>query len=156
MNIRVISLGKTDQTFVEEGVSIYLGRLKHYAKVEWIELDNKKILKLNDPNLVMQAEAELVVRALNARHALWLLDDKGTQCDSVGLSELIAKTQHGFSGIDLVIGGPFGFSPDLKSKVNLLLSLSKLTFTHQMVRLILAEQLYRAFTIIKGEGYHHA
>jgi 23S rRNA (pseudouridine1915-N3)-methyltransferase len=119
------------------------------------ELSDEELEHFRKNQELMQAEAELVVRALNARHALWLLDDKGTQCDSVGLSELIAKTQHGFSGIDLVIGGPFGFSPDLKSKVNLLLSLSKLTFTHQMVRLILAEQLYRAFTIIKGEGYHH-
>lgn len=155
MHLRVINLGKTDQSFVKEGVEIYLGRLKHYAKIEWIELDNKKLLKFPEPESIMKAEAQLIEKTLQSRYSLWLLDDKGKQDDSVGFANRIAKTQHTHAGIDMVIGGPYGFTPELKLKAECLVSLSKLTFTHQMVRVILAEQLYRAFTILKGEGYHH-
>jgi 23S rRNA (pseudouridine1915-N3)-methyltransferase len=155
MIIRVLALGETEKGFIRDGLTEYQNRLRHYCRIEWVELDNRKILKFGDRDRVMAAEEDLVRKSLNSRNLLWLLDERGKQSTSEEFAQQLGKASLSAQGIDMVIGGPFGHSASLKADAVQLLSLSALTFTHQMVRVILAEQLYRAFTILKGEGYHH-
>jgi 23S rRNA (pseudouridine1915-N3)-methyltransferase len=157
MIIRVICIGKTEQGFVKEGLDVYLARLKHYCKVDWLELDIKKaIVKHQEIDVVRKLEQAQIEKNLNGRNALWILDEKGKEFSSEGLARVIEGQGQNKPGIDLVIGGAYGFDELWRKKADMVISLSKLTFTHQMVRLILAEQLYRAHTILRGEGYHHA
>jgi 23S rRNA (pseudouridine1915-N3)-methyltransferase len=156
MTIRVISIGKTNVDFIKSGLDQYLDRLKHYAKVSWEELPDVRKIDRNQPELLKQKEGEALLSAMKPGDTVLLLDEGGKAYSSVQLAELIEQAQLYPSG-DLVflIGGAFGFSSAVYDRANRKVSLSAMTFTHQMVRLILAEQLYRSFTIIRGEPYHH-
>ncbi len=158
MHLRVISLGKTDQGFVQEGLEVYLNRLKHYCKLEWIELDNRKILKQGDKELVKQDEWKLLEKYIGEPGwRLWLCDESGKEYTSISFAKKLDHTlSHCVKGLVICIGGPFGFPDAAKAKADLLLSLSQMTMTHQMVRVFLTEQLYRSFTIINGTKYHNA
>ncbi|HRG59092.1 MAG TPA: 23S rRNA (pseudouridine(1915)-N(3))-methyltransferase RlmH [Bacteroidia bacterium] len=157
MKITLIQIGKTSQNYLIEGINEYLGRLKHYCNFEILTiLPPKQILSSQHVELIKKTEGSIVLSKLMPGDYVVLLDDKGKELDSPSFAEYINNHQiKSTKNLVFVIGGAFGFSEDLYAKANLKLSLSKLTFSHQMVRLFFIEQLYRAFTIIKGESYHH-
>jgi 23S rRNA (pseudouridine1915-N3)-methyltransferase len=156
MDIRLILIGKTNSKFLVEGEKEYEKRLKHYVKfTEVVIPELKKASKLSEEQIKTK-EGEEVLKKLSKADYLILLDDKGKQQTSKEYSKWIQKRMNsGVKSIVFIVGGAYGFSDEVYVRANEKLSLSKLTFTHQMVRLIFKEQLYRAFTIIKGEKYHH-
>lgn len=157
MAIRVISIGKTNVDFVRTGTDEYLNRLKHYTKLIWLEIPDVKKVDRSDQEQLKLKEGEAFLQVIDARDTVVLLDDKGKSMPSEGLAEMIEQFQLYEQGdLVFVIGGAYGFSKEMYNRANRKLSLSALTFNHQMVRMIFAEQLYRAFTIIKGEPYHHS
>ncbi len=157
MTIRVISVGKTNIKYVKDGLDDYISRLKHYTKLSWQELPDIKKIDRTNRVLLTEKEGEAFLSVINSRETVILLDDGGKAMDSIQFSEWINQHQiYDQSNLVLVIGGAYGFSKSLVARSKGKVSLSKMTFNHQMVRLILAEQIYRAFTIIKGEPYHHS
>jgi len=157
MTIRVISIGKTNISYIKDGLDEYASRLKHYTKLSWEELSDIKKIDRNNRSLLIEKEGEAFLSSIDARETVFLLDDGGKSMDSIQFSNWINQHQiYDQSNLVLIIGGAYGFSEKLIHRSKGKISLSKLTFNHQMVRLILAEQLYRAFTIIKGEPYHHS
>lgn len=156
MKIALVVIGKTDKKYITEGISEYEKRLLHYCKFEMKVIPDIKNSKSMSESVQMQKEGELILASIRSSSELILLDEKGSEYSSVEFAKLIErKGVAGKSEITFVIGGPYGFSPEVKARANGLVSLSRLTFSHQIVRLIFLEQLYRAMTIIKGEPYHH-
>ncbi len=156
MTIKLLGIGKTDDKTLQNLTDVYVKRLQFYNKFE-IELipDLKKVKNL-DENQQKQKEGELILNKLTASDFVVLLDENGKQLSSIGFSEFIQKRfNSGLKQVIFVIGGPYGFSEDVYSRADTKISLSKMTFSHQMVRLFFTEQLYRAFTILKNEPYHH-
>lgn len=156
MKIKLLVVGKTDEGFIEEGIEKYLKRLKHYISFEIATLpDVKQGSKLNIEKL-KEEEGKLILQKLETSDQVILLDEKGKNFSSEEFAGFLQKKMNGgFSSLVFIVGGAFGFSEDVYKRANEQLSLSKMTFSHQMVRLFFTEQLYRAFTIIKGEKYHH-
>ncbi len=154
--IKLLAIGKTDNKQLQSLINDYTKRLGFYIKFELdIIPDLKKVKNLSEDQQ-KQKEGELILGKLNATDVLILLDENGKQLDSVGFSNYLQKHMNsGIKQLVFVIGGPYGFSPDVYSKAQGKLSLSKMTFSHQMVRLFVIEQLYRGFTILKNEPYHH-
>jgi 23S rRNA (pseudouridine1915-N3)-methyltransferase len=156
MKIILIVVGKTDKKYIIEGIAEYEKRLLHYCKFEVKVIPDVKNSKSMPGNVQMQKEGELILGAIRTPSEVILLDEKGSEYSSVEFARLIEKKSvTGQRDLIFVIGGPYGFSPEVKSSAAAMLSLSRLTFSHQIVRLIFMEQLYRAMTIIKGEPYHH-
>ncbi|MAN26831.1 MULTISPECIES: 23S rRNA (pseudouridine(1915)-N(3))-methyltransferase RlmH [Mesonia] len=156
MTIKLLAVGKTDDKDLQKLIDHYFKRLKHYCKFE-IELipDIKKSKKM-DEQLQKQKEGELILAKTQASDILVLLDENGKNFSSVGFSNWLQKQMNtGMKQLIFVIGGPYGFSEEVYQRANQKISLSKMTFSHQMVRLFFTEQLYRAFTILKNEPYHH-
>ncbi len=159
MKIEFVVIGKTDFKFIQEGISIYEKRLSNYVSFEIKVLpDVKNAAKLSQIQ-IMEKEGELLCNAMKDSDFVILLDENGKNYSSVEFSVFLQKIMlKGIKKLIFVVGGAYGFSPDVYARVQQnghLLSLSKMTFSHQMVRVIFVEQLYRAFTIIKGEPYHH-
>ena len=156
MKIKLIAIGKTDEAFLEEGIEKYLKRLKHYHPVEFIVIpDIKQGGKYTADNL-KEAEGKLILQKVQEGDYLILLDDKGKMFTSSEFATFLQKKLNSVTtNLIFVIGGAFGFSPAVYQRANEKLSLSKMTFSHQMVRLFFTEQLYRGFTILRGEKYHH-
>ncbi|MGB5430988.1 23S rRNA (pseudouridine(1915)-N(3))-methyltransferase RlmH [Eudoraea sp.] len=156
MRIKLLAIGKTDSGELQKLIDVYLKRLKHYVKFELAvlpDIKNTKNLSVSDQ---MDKEAELILKHLDSTDTFFLLDENGKEYTSEGFANQLQKQMN--SGIKewvLVIGGPYGFSDSIKQKANGQLSLSKMTFSHQMVRLFIVEQIYRAFTILRNEPYHH-
>lgn len=146
MKIRVIWPGKTKEQFVTEGLKKYLKLLRPYAEISLAELKEEKG---RDIRKMLNKEGE---RILKLQVPYTLLDEKGDQMTSGDFAEFIAEH---ISGINFVLGGAYGVSDEVKKTAQKTLSLSKMTFTHEMSRLFFLEQLYRAFTIIHKRGYHH-
>lgn len=157
MKITLIQIGKTSQPYLIEGINDYQKRLKHYCNFELITINSpKSVLSSGNFEAIKKAESSLIIATLNTSDFVILLDDKGIEYDSVAFSQYINNHQiKSTKNLVFIIGGAYGFSEELYAKSHLKLSLSRLTFSHQMVRLFFIEQLYRAFTIIKGESYHH-
>jgi len=155
MKIKLITIGKTDDNYLKEGINIYLNRLKHYIKFEIIEISNIKLKKKISTNLQKEAEGKELLKLISTSDFLILMDEKGTAYDSVKFATFIQKRMNTGLAIVFVIGGAFGFSEALYSRADAKIALSPMTFSHQMVRLFFVEQLYRCFTILKGEKYHH-
>lgn len=156
MKIKVLSVGKTEKGWVLDGLEIYLGRLKKMIPLEWIELEASGIQKRQREDAMMD-EANRILRHFKPGDYLVLLDEKGGEFNSVEFSGWMNKKMVTMQGdLIFVIGGAYGFHPLVKDKAKELLALSKMTYTHQMVRVIFAEQLYRAFTILRNEPYHHS
>jgi 23S rRNA (pseudouridine1915-N3)-methyltransferase len=156
MRIKLIAIGKTDRGELQKLMDVYLKRLKHYIKFEFVVLPDIKNTKNLSETDQMDKEAELILKHVNHTDSLFLLDENGEQYSSVAFAHYLQKQMN--SGIKewiLVIGGPYGFSDSLKQKAIGQISLSKMTFSHQMVRLFIIEQIYRAFTILGNEPYHH-
>ena len=156
MKIRFIVIGKTDEGYLKTGINEYITRLKHYITVEYTEIHALK----NSSSLPVQEqqarEKDLLEKQLKPGETLILLDEHGRQMTSTELaSYLNQKMVSGIKSLVFLVGGPYGFHADLLKKKFEMISISKMTFSHQMVRLIFAEQLYRAFTILRSESYHH-
>ena len=156
MNIKLIVIGKTKSKFLLDGENEYKKRLKHYCKFsELIIPDIKNGGKLSKKEL-KEKEGNLILASIKNSDYVILLDDKGLELSSIGFSEFLNKKMVSSTNeLVFVIGGAFGFSESVYQRGNIKLSLSKMTFSHQMVRMIFKEQLYRAYTILKGEKYHH-
>ena len=156
MTIKLLTIGKTDNKHLQQLIDDYTKRLSHYIKFEFeIIPDLKKVKHLSEAEQ-KQKEGELILSKLNSSDVLILLDENGKQYDSVGFSSYLQKHMNsGIKQLVFIIGGPYGFSEDVYRKAKGKVSLSKMTFSHQMVRLFVVEQIYRGFTILRNEPYHH-
>ena len=156
MNIKLIAIGKTDNKNLQTLIEDYEKRLSHYIKFEFeIIPDLKKVKHLSEEQQ-KEKEGELILAKTQNSDLLILLDENGKQMDSVAFSNYLQKHMNsGIKTLIFVIGGPYGFSEEIYKRANGKLGLSKMTFSHQMVRLFFIEQLYRGFTILKNEPYHH-
>jgi len=154
-SIRLIWIGKTQLPFVQDGISLYLKKLSHYIKVETEEIRTAKYAS-GTVDQWRRQETEKLLKCLNSNELNVFLDENGKRQTSIGLAQWFEKQMPlGWPRVNLIIGGAYGFEKSLLPANATYLRLSDMTFTHQMVRLILLEQLYRAFTIIRGEPYHH-
>ncbi len=156
MKIIFIVIGKTDETYLETGIGKYIKRLEHYVPFEMKVIPDIKNRKTLTEEQQKKAEGDLILSQVSSNDDLILLDENGMTFSSVKFSQWIEKQMNnGTKRILFVVGGPYGFSKEVYAKAKFKISLSEMTFSHQMIRLIFVEQLYRAFTIIKGEPYHH-
>lgn len=156
MNIKLIVIGKSEEKYLREAVEIYLKRLTHYINFEIVVLPDVKNAKNMSVAELKDKEAELILKHSDKADKVVLLDEKGKEYSSVEFSKYLTKQMNAsVKTLAFVVGGAFGFSEKVYSQANEKLSISKMTFSHQMIRLLFVEQLYRAFTIIKGEPYHN-
>ena len=156
MNIKLIVVSKTDNPYLQAGIEEYVGRLRHYCDFEIIVIPALKNLGKASPDEVKEREGQLILKQLEKADTIVLLDEHGREYTSVGFSEYLQKQMNaGTRTLAFVIGGAFGFSPAVYAAANHKISLSQMTFNHQMVRLFFTEQLYRAFTILHHEKYHN-
>lgn len=155
MKITLIQVGKTHFKFVDAGFDEFANRLKHYTKFELLQLELPTKQKSTDIQLIKKNEGELILKKVNPSDYVVLLDENGETYNSLQFANLIQKLQPHQSSLVFIIGGAYGFSEAVYNRCNAKLSLSKMTFSHQLIRLIFIEQIYRAFSIIKGEPYHH-
>lgn len=156
MLIELWCVGKTSFSFVESGMGEFEKRLKHYCHFKTVIIDGIKSGRNETPELISEREGDVILRKLDEKDHLILLDEKGEELDSVKFAVFIEnKMVLSYKKLVFVIGGAFGFSDKIYLRANEKLSLSKMTYSHQLIRLIFAEQLYRAFTIIRNEKYHN-
>lgn len=156
MNIKLIVVGKNEQKYLKEALDIYIKRLTHYINFEIVVLPDVKNAKNMSVSELKDKEAELILKHSAKADKVVLLDEKGKEFSSVEFSKYIEKQMNAsLKTLAFVVGGAFGFSEKVYSQAGEKLSISKMTFSHQMIRLLFVEQLYRAFTIIKGEPYHN-
>lgn len=156
MKIKLIAIGKTDNSALQALIEDYMKRLLFYIKFELeIIADIKNVKNLSEAQQ-KEKEGELVLAKISPMDHLILLDEDGKSFSSVAFSEELQKKMNaGIKTLVFVIGGPYGFSDQVYAKANGKIALSKMTFSHQMVRLFFIEQVYRGFTILKNEPYHH-
>jgi len=156
MKIRLLTVGKSTNSHLIDLQKEYQDRLKHYIQFEFAvipELKNTKSISIDEQK---EKEGELILKQLDATEEVVLLDEKGKQYTSVAYADFISKKMlASHKRLTFVVGGPYGFSEKVYQRANGKISLSSMTFSHQMIRLIFVEQLYRAMTILKGEPYHH-
>lgn len=156
MKILVVVVGPTDENYLKEGCDIFLNRLKHYLKLDYVEIPNLKKISSMSLEERKRKEGDLILKHLDSSDVLVLLDEKGKEYTSRAFSSFLEKKMvAGTRRLVLVIGGAFGFSDQVYARAQSKLGLSKMTFSHQMIRLFLFEQIYRAFTILKNEPYHN-
>lgn len=156
MQIQLLAIGKTDNKQLIELIETYSKRLAHYVKFNLEIIPDIKNSKNLSEAQQKQKEGDLILAKVSNTDVLILLDENGKQYDSVAFSNYLQKHMNsGIKQLVFVIGGPYGFSDTLYKRCNGKLSLSKMTFSHQMVRLFFIEQLYRGFTILRNEPYHH-
>ena len=156
MKITLLVVGKTNHSSLIQLQDEYQNRLKHYIGFDMLTIPELKNTKSLSETEQKEKEGDLILKQLDASDELILLDEKGKQLTSVEFSTFISKKMiSSHKRIVFVVGGPYGFSTKIYNRANGLISLSKMTFSHQMIRVIFVEQLYRAFTILKGEPYHH-
>ena len=156
MHLTLLTVGKTDIPWVRDGLEMYASRLKHYVPFELREIPELKGVSALSREQVKEREGELILKQLKPADEVILLDEHGQEYRSLEFADWLGRRLAG-SGRDLVfvIGGAYGFSDAVYNRAGGKVSLSKMTFSHQLVRTIFAEQLYRAFTILRGEPYHH-
>lgn len=156
MKITLLTVGKTDKDWVRQGMDIYVSRLKHYIPFSVVEIPELKNVSAMTKDQIKAKEGELILKQVKPADDLILLDERGKEYTSVELAKVI-QDKISYTGKDMVyvIGGAYGFSDAVYQRANSKISLSRMTFSHQMVRAIFAEQIYRAFTIMRGEPYHH-
>ena len=156
MKIKLLAIGKTDDKNLLKLIETYQNRLKHYVKFEITIIPDIKNVKNLSEKQQKEKEGELILKQLQPIDELILLDEKGKDFRSLEFAKYLQKKMNsGIKQLVIVIGGPYGFSEEVYKKSNGKISLSKMTFSHQMIRLFLVEQLYRGFTILKNEPYHH-
>jgi len=156
MKIKLIVIGKTDEKYLSTGIEKYTDRILHYLPLEYQVIPDIKKTRNLSKNQQKEKEGKLLLSRINPGDEVILLDEGGTQLCSVKFARFLEKKMiKGTRNLVFVIGGPYGFSDEIYRVASSKISLSIMTFSHQMVRLIFSEQLYRALTIIKGEPYHH-
>ena len=156
MKIKLLAIGKTDDKNLQVLISTYEKRLKHYIKFEIEIIPDVKNAKNLSQKEQKEKEGELILKKISPFDQLILLDENGKEFSSMDFSKFLQKRMNsGIKQMVLVIGGPYGFSEKVYQKAAGKISLSKMTFSHQMIRLFVVEQIYRAFTILKNEPYHH-
>jgi 23S rRNA (pseudouridine1915-N3)-methyltransferase len=156
MKISLVVIGKTDEAYLQKGLEIFTKRIPYYVPFEMKVIQDIKNTKNMSEEQQKDKEGELILQQILSSDELILLDENGLEASSVDFARFLEKKMlSGIKRLVFVIGGPYGFSGSVYSRAIGKISLSKMTFSHQMVRLIFAEQLYRAFTILKGEPYHH-
>lgn len=155
MKFSFVFTGKTRIPYIEEGILDYFNRLKHYVKSEIIIVPDIKNTRNMSQEEQMRKESEGLLKVFPENSFVILLDEKGKKYDSVSFASFLNKKMIEGRDICMAIGGPYGFAPEVRKKSDTSISLSSMTFSHQMVRMILLEQVYRGFTIIKNEPYHH-
>lgn len=156
MKITLLTVGKTDKDWVKQGIDIYSSRMKHYFPFSIIEIPELKNASSLSEEQIKTKEGELILKNIKPSEDVILLDERGKEYASVEFAKVLQdKISYTGKDITFVIGGAYGFSEAVRQRSNSKISLSRMTFSHQMVRAIFIEQLYRAFTIMKGEPYHH-
>jgi 23S rRNA (pseudouridine1915-N3)-methyltransferase len=156
MNVKLISIGKTSESWLKQGVEVYVKRMIHYLPFEYIEIPDVKIAKGTSEAEVKRLEGVEVLKRIESSVHLIILDEQGKEYNSEELASHMQKRMNaGIKTLVLLIGGPYGFSDAIYERANEKMALSKLTFSHQMVRVFAVEQLYRAMTILRNEPYHH-
>ncbi|WP_340158515.1 23S rRNA (pseudouridine(1915)-N(3))-methyltransferase RlmH [uncultured Maribacter sp.] len=156
MTIKLLAIGKIDSGQLQELIEVYEKRLQHYVNFEIDIIPDLKKTKNLSEDQQKEKEGELILKKLAPTDVLVLFDEKGKQFSSVEFSQYLQKKMNsGIKQLVFLIGGPYGFSNAVYAKASSKISLSKMTFSHQMVRLFITEQVYRAFTILKNEPYHH-
>ncbi len=156
MRLTILCIGKTRERFIREGIEKYLRYLRPYADTSVKELKEEKIRDLRDAPLIRKNEAERIFKSVSPGAYLVSLDEHGEEFTSHGFAEYLTKTlDSGVREIVFIIGGAMGLDEQVMSRSNKVLAMSRWTLTHEMARLVLLEQLYRAFTIVKGKTYHY-
>ncbi len=156
MKVELWAIGKTSERYLEEGIRLYQDRLRHYLRFEFRTLPDLKKTGRYQPEQIKTLEGERVLKALSPSDYLVLLDERGKQLTSLQLAEYMNhKLQLSHKRLLFLIGGAYGFSSELYQRAQGKIALSKMTFSHQMARLFMAEQLYRAMTILNNEPYHN-
>ncbi len=156
MNLLLLTVGKTDVKWVKEGLDLYTSRLKHYVPFSIVEIPELKKVSALTKQQIKEKEGELILKQVAPSDTLILLDEHGREYRSLEFADYLEKQMaSGAKNLVFTVGGAYGFSEEVYQRANGKISLSKMTFSHQMVRTIFVEQLYRAFTILKGEPYHH-
>jgi 23S rRNA (pseudouridine1915-N3)-methyltransferase len=156
MKITLLTVGKTDKDWVKQGIDIYASRMKHYFPFSIVEIPELKNVSSLSQDQIKTKEGELILKNVKPTDDMILLDERGREFSSMEFAKAL-QDKISYTGKDIVfvIGGAYGFSDAVRQRSNSKISLSRMTFSHQMVRAIFVEQLYRAFTIMKGEPYHH-
>lgn len=153
MKFSIFSVGKANESYIKEGVDLFTKRIAHYYPIDWQLISPSK---LTDPAQIKKAEGESIFKALAKTDILILLDEKGKMLNSPGLANLIQKNANqSAQRMVFLIGGAYGVSEEIKQRANFTWSISELVFPHMLVRLLLAEQIYRACSILANEKYHH-
>ena len=156
MEISLIVIGKTNARYLQEGIDEYIKRLKHYIPYSITVLSDIKNTKKLTEEQQKEAEGKLMLDALKPGDCLVLLDERGKEFTSVAFADYLQRKMNaGLRRLVFVIGGPYGFSQSVYDRADEKISLSKMTFSHEMIRLFFTEQVYRAMTIQRGEPYHH-
>ena len=156
MKIKLLTIGKTDNAAIAQLIKTYEARLKHYIQFSIEIIPDLKNTKNFSEEIQKEKEGDLILSKISTTDRMVLLDENGTSFDSIEFSKFLQKQMNsGIKQLVFVIGGPYGFSEKIYKKSQAKISLSKMTFSHQMVRLFAIEQIYRGFTILKNEPYHH-
>lgn len=156
MEILLITIGKTSTKYIREGIDIYISRLKHYIPFRTLELPDVKRTSSLTEIRQKEIEGEAFLSHIAPYDYVTLLDERGASPTSRQFADIIEKHQvSGRKRVVFLVGGPYGFSPKVYERADSQISLSKMTFSHEMVRLFFIEQVYRACTILRGEPYHH-
>ena len=156
MNIKLIVVSKTDVPYIQAGIDDYAERLRHYCDFSLVVVPALKGMGKASPDEVKEREGQLLLRQMEKADVVVLLDEHGREYSSVGFSEFLQRQMNaGVRNLVFVVGGAYGFSPAVYAAATSKMSLSQLTFNHQMVRLFFLEQLYRAHTILRHEKYHN-
>ncbi len=156
MQVTLLCIGKTGKKFLEEGEQEYLKRLRHYISFQLQIIPDIKQAKSLSEAQIKQKEGELILEKVGLSDSLILLDERGKEFSSMAFSQYLQEQfNRGGKHLYFVIGGPYGFSDAVYQRANGKISLSQMTFSHQMIRLFFIEQVYRAMTILRNEPYHH-
>ena len=156
MKILLLQVDKTQDSYMSEGVEMYAKRLRNYTQYDVLTINVPKSVRQRSQNEQKVEEAKLISNQILSDDFLVLLDERGKELSSVEFSKFVSQRQNASTKrLIFLIGGPYGFDEKMYNRADFKLSFSKMTFSHQMIRLFFSEQLYRAFTILKGEKYHH-
>ncbi len=156
MKIKLLVVGQTPKNYLSDGEAVFTSRLNKYINFEKQEIPDLKNAKNMTTEQIKQEEGKLLLQKIGTTDLVVLLDEKGKEYRSVDFAQWLQNTfNQGPKQIVFVVGGPYGFSDDVYTRANQKIALSKMTFSHQMIRLFFVEQLYRAFSILKNEPYHH-
>jgi len=155
MKIKILQVGKNKDSYIAEVSNEFIKRISPYAKVEILEFPECTTSKTVSSETCVSTEAQSILKNINDNDFVVVLDEHGKEITSIEFSKFISDKKDFGKSLCFVIGGPFGLDKDVIKRADFLLSFSKMTFTHLMIRIFLLEQVYRAFAIIHGKGYHH-